>query len=97
MIGVFPCDVCALWCVCGVCEARAVCLYGVCTRMCVSVMSGVCLRYVHCELFVECVECIVCLCVRWVHGEVFLCGELCVCMRFVHGEVCVCVCVCVCV
>ena len=54
---------------CGVC-VRNLCNAGFVSVKCVvifCVMSGVCLRDVHCGLFMELVTCVVCVCMRCVH------------------------------
>ena len=72
-----------VWCI------LCVSLRCVCSGLCVSVVSGVCLKNVQKVLHVECVESLVCLCVKCVHSRGCLCGELLVYGRCVHCEVCV--------
>ena len=71
MISVCLDDVCALSCVfvkfvwCFLCDSVK-CVY---SGECVSVVSGVFLRYVQYGFCVQCVECMLCLCVTCVHCE----------------------------
>ena len=82
-----------VWCVCGVCGLRGVCVYVVCVCVCVCMWCGVCgLRGVCVYVYVVCVCGLrgVCVCVCGLRGVCVYVVCMCVCGVCVyvgsHGE-----------